>query len=170
MFRRFRRRAPRPGQSVVEFAIVSLVLMMFIFGTVDLGRGVLQRQMLTNAVREAARYGSVVNRSTLTFPSTAATDCTAGSYCASVVAAAAKRSPSLNLTATNFASSGTITMKCDVWSTTASTANDVTTCQLPTGKGSRLTICANYQFTLTAPRLIGLGAIPMRECATVTLQ
>ena len=56
MFRRLRRQAPRPGQSVVEFSIVSLVLMMLLLGVIDLGRGVLYRSMLTNAVRYGARY------------------------------------------------------------------------------------------------------------------
>jgi hypothetical protein len=47
-----------PGQNLVEFALVSLLLLMGIFGVVDLGRAVYARTTLTNAVREAARYGA----------------------------------------------------------------------------------------------------------------
>src|SRR5262245_2689266 len=47
-----------PGQNLVEFALVSVLLLMGIFGVVDLGRAVYARTTLTNAVREAARYGA----------------------------------------------------------------------------------------------------------------
>jgi hypothetical protein len=46
------------GQSAVEFSLVSLLVLTMTFGVVDLGRGVYARTALTNAVREAARYGS----------------------------------------------------------------------------------------------------------------
>src|SRR6188508_555155 len=46
------------GQSATEFALVSLLILAMTFGVVDLGRGVYARTALTNAVREAARYGS----------------------------------------------------------------------------------------------------------------
>ena len=46
------------GQSVVEFALVSLLLMTMVAGVIDLGRGVYTRTTLSNAVREAARYGA----------------------------------------------------------------------------------------------------------------
>src|SRR6059058_617531 len=49
----------RAGQSVVEFALVSLTILLITFGIVDIGRAVFQRSMLTNAVREAARAGAV---------------------------------------------------------------------------------------------------------------
>jgi len=46
------------GQGVVEFSLVSLLLMTMVAGVVDLGRGVYSRTTLSNAVREAARYGA----------------------------------------------------------------------------------------------------------------
>ena len=46
------------GQSVVEFSLVSLLLMTLVAGVVDLGRGVYTRTTVSNAVREAARYGA----------------------------------------------------------------------------------------------------------------
>ena len=47
-----------PGQSLVEFGLLSLLLMTLVAGIVDLGRGVYTRTTLSNAVREAARYGA----------------------------------------------------------------------------------------------------------------
>lgn len=46
------------GQSLVEFGLISLLLMTMVAGVVDLGRGVYSRTTLSNAVREAARYGA----------------------------------------------------------------------------------------------------------------
>ncbi len=78
-------RAPRfRGQSVVEFALVSLLLMTMVAGVIDLGRGVYTRTTLSNAVREAAHYGS-------TDPSNSA----------GIIQAAAKTSPGLTLADSN---------------------------------------------------------------------
>ena len=79
------------GQSVVEFALVSLLLLMMTFGTIDLGRGVYQRQMVTNAVREASRVAQVdpLNQTEM-------------------VARAARTSPSLGLTSSNFTFNGAV--------------------------------------------------------------
>ena len=52
-----RRSDARSGQSVVEFALASVVFLMVVFGTFDIGRAVFQYSELTNAVREGARYG-----------------------------------------------------------------------------------------------------------------
>ena len=48
-----------PGQAIVEFALASLVFLMIVFGTIDLGRAIFTAVTLHNAVREAARYGKV---------------------------------------------------------------------------------------------------------------
>lgn len=146
------------GQSVVEFALVSLTLLMLIFGTLDLGRGIFQRVLLTNAVREGTRYGMVGDRTNLT------------TYEGQIVAAAAARSPSLNLTAANITVLG-----CSTWSSVSD--GSLADCDPagPSGRliavpGARLTVCATYQFSLSAPRLIGLSTIRMTECARATLQ
>ena len=52
-----------PGQSLVEFGLVTLLLMTMVAGVIDLGRGVYARTALSNAVREAARYGATNPRS-----------------------------------------------------------------------------------------------------------
>lgn len=55
--KRTRRRSP--AQATAEFAIVSTLFFMMVFGAFDIGRGVYMYSELTNSVREGARYGEV---------------------------------------------------------------------------------------------------------------
>jgi Flp pilus assembly protein TadG len=136
---------------VVEFSLVSLTLFMLIFGMLDLGRGVFHRTLLTNAVRDATRYGQVNDRTNAT------------TYYNGVVAAAARRSPSLGV------ASGDVTVVCSTsWSDL--TLGDLNTCDDSNMAGARLTVCIRKDFGLAAPRLVGFGSIPMRECARATLR
>lgn len=48
-----------PGQSMVEFALVSVIFLTILLGTIDFGRGVFMYAELHNAVREGARYARV---------------------------------------------------------------------------------------------------------------
>ncbi len=61
--KRLRHRSAPTGrltaQATVEFAIVSILFFMMVFGTFDIGRGVYMYSELTNSVREGARYGQV---------------------------------------------------------------------------------------------------------------
>lgn len=52
-----RKRNARRGASVVEFALVAPIFMLFVFGIVEYGRCVMVQQLLTNAAREGARRG-----------------------------------------------------------------------------------------------------------------
>jgi hypothetical protein len=47
------------GQATVEFAIVSLVFLTIVLGTIDFGRSIFLYSQLHNAVRDAAREGKV---------------------------------------------------------------------------------------------------------------
>jgi len=47
------------GQATVEFAIVSIIFLMLVLGTLDLGRAIYMYSQLTNSVREGARYAQV---------------------------------------------------------------------------------------------------------------
>jgi Flp pilus assembly protein TadG len=49
----------RPGQSLVEAALVMPLFVMVFFGIVALGIGVFYQQQVTNAAREAARYAAI---------------------------------------------------------------------------------------------------------------
>ncbi|NIR94732.1 MAG: pilus assembly protein [Gammaproteobacteria bacterium] len=47
------------GQSFVEFAITLPLLLLLLFGAIDLGRAFHAAIALTNSAREGARYGSI---------------------------------------------------------------------------------------------------------------
>src|SRR5689334_482863 len=47
------------GQTLVEFAIVSVAFFLIVFGTVDFGRAIYLYSELHNAVRDVAREGKV---------------------------------------------------------------------------------------------------------------
>lgn len=47
------------GQALVEFALISPLLVVVIAGIITLGIGVFYQQQLTNAVREAARFAAI---------------------------------------------------------------------------------------------------------------
>ena len=191
------------GQGTVEFALISLTLLMLTFGLIDFGRAVFARSMLTNAVREAARAGSVYERSTDTVPASVSGQYNCGTntrangqvvdtLCKVVVDAAARTSPSLGLATSNFCSgvtpgtstctttgTGTGQVACTRWADTGNGGWDncreglttVPTNPPPTtSMNDKLTVCAEYQFGLTAPRLVRLNSINMRECARVSLQ
>jgi Flp pilus assembly protein TadG len=137
------------GQSVVEFALVSLTILIITFGIVDIGRAVFQRSMLANATREAARYASVNGQS---------------SDINAVAAYAAQRSPTLNLTSSNVS-----TLACTRWNVSTSSWDSITGC---TGVqlGDRLEITMIYAFTTSASLLLPVPQITMTESATVTIQ
>ena len=50
------------GAALVEFAMISVVLMILIFGIIDFGRALYTKNSLTNAAREGGRYAAVANR------------------------------------------------------------------------------------------------------------
>lgn len=153
---------PQRGQSVVEFAFVSIIIMLIIFGTIDLGRGVFARAMLTNAVREGTRYG-IVNAAQAATPAT---------FQSGIANAASSRSPVLGLTAaTNFP---TANITCAAAGSTTFTS---TYCANgPSGgngypyTGDTLKVCGVYTFSPVAFRLLGIGPINMTECSQALFQ
>ncbi len=52
------------GQATVEFAIVSIIFLMIVLGTIDFGRAIYMYSELTNSVREGARYAQVAPTAT----------------------------------------------------------------------------------------------------------
>jgi Flp pilus assembly protein TadG len=135
------------GQSVVEFALSSLLLLSLIFGTIDLGRIVFLRTMVTNAVREAARQGAI----------------TPGSN-ATIAAAAAARSPTLGLTTSNF------TVTCDTWTGTARTCASGSTSPPSVIQLERITVCANYTINVIVTRIIRRSSLTITECEQASVR
>jgi len=53
------------GQALVEFSLVFPLMMLLVFGLIDIGRLVYANNALSEAAREGARWGSVQARSAL---------------------------------------------------------------------------------------------------------
>ena len=56
------------GQSLVEFALSSVVLLLLVGGLVDIGRAIYVSEALSNAAREGARHGAWFEAPTLSHP------------------------------------------------------------------------------------------------------
>lgn len=70
-------RKERRGAALVEFAIVSPILFLLVFGMIEYGRMVMVQQIITNAAREGARLG-VLDGTTTGDVQTAVTDYLSG--------------------------------------------------------------------------------------------
>ena len=68
MRRRQTTHQPERGQALVEFALVSIVFFIFLFGMIDAGRAVWNYNTLAQATREGTRY-AIVHGSDSTDPS-----------------------------------------------------------------------------------------------------
>ena len=78
----------RPGQSLVEFALILPVLLLIFMGIVDFGRAIYAYNSVSNAAREGARLGIVDQRTG-----------TGGAYLAAIEAA--NQATALGLSPTN---------------------------------------------------------------------
>jgi Flp pilus assembly protein TadG len=56
------------GQSLVEFAVSSVVLLLLVGGLVDIGRSIYTTEALSNAAREGARHGAFFDAPNLSHP------------------------------------------------------------------------------------------------------
>jgi Flp pilus assembly protein TadG len=59
-------RHPQRGASAVEFAVVLPVLILILFGTIEFGLFMFNKQVITNASREGARAGIIYREPRLT--------------------------------------------------------------------------------------------------------
>lgn len=63
-------RTQRKGATAVEFAVIAPILMLFIFGIIEFGRGMMVLQLLNSAAREGARDAALSGTSTSDITST----------------------------------------------------------------------------------------------------
>ncbi|MDQ3879953.1 MAG: pilus assembly protein [Chloroflexota bacterium] len=96
----FRRERARPGQALVEFALVVLPFLLLIAGTVQFGLLLNANVTLTNAAREGARMGSIY-----AYKNTDDQATNDRSRCTSIVTAVTQAMGFLNTTAPNFSAS-----------------------------------------------------------------
>ena len=81
------------GQTLVEFALASVLFFITIFGTIEYGRGVWEYNMISDLAQEGARWASVHGSSSSSPASCSGTGQTVQSYVQS-------RSPGFTVTAT----------------------------------------------------------------------
>ncbi len=74
-----RTKSGRRGAAAVEFALVAPVFLVFLFGTIELGRLALSRNVITNASREGARLAIIEGATDEDVKSTAEHFATVGS-------------------------------------------------------------------------------------------
>jgi Flp pilus assembly protein TadG len=55
---------PRRGATTVEFAVVVPVFFIFVFGMVEIGRGMMVTHLLNNAARDGCRIGIIAGQTT----------------------------------------------------------------------------------------------------------
>jgi len=60
--------AGQAGQSLVEFAVSSVVLLLLVGGLVDIGRSIYVSEAMSNAAREGARHGAWFDAPNLAHP------------------------------------------------------------------------------------------------------
>ncbi len=64
------RRPRRQGAAVVELAVVIPVFFLFVFGLIEIARGMMTTHLLANAARAGCRQGILQNKSTSNITST----------------------------------------------------------------------------------------------------
>lgn len=152
-----------PGQSLVEFAIVSVILLLLSIGIIDFGRLVYQRSALTNAAREAARVGAIEMAAAASDTNNASRATKVAAVTTDMQTAAQSRSPAL----------GTISIAADCYDWGSSTAYSATpSCNTTSVQPNttRLTVTATFRFSLIAGKFLNLPDFTVKEYADVAIQ
>jgi len=109
------------GQSLVEFALVLPVLLLMVFGLLDVGRYVYMSSVLSQAAREGARVGAV--EASWIESSDPACDTAGGPVCpADVVGLAADAEAGANRMVAPFGQVGSLHLRCDAVGNAPTTA------------------------------------------------
>jgi Flp pilus assembly protein TadG len=145
-------RGVKSGQAIVEFAIASLVFLLIVFGTIDLGRAMYLHSELTEATRDAVREArtktangnscGAISTTTLQFRVRNMKDYDAGGGC------------NQGETARPGLQSATVTWSCSPSCTS----------------GSTLTVTSSLPFQAITQTLLGISPITLRSTASVILE
>jgi Flp pilus assembly protein TadG len=143
------------GTEMVEFAIVAVLLFLLLFGIIDFGILLFDKQVITNASREGARYGIIQGTSRIASGSIATSGTikyVVGQYCYNnlVNFSGSSNITDLNITVTNLTGGGT---RCRDGST---------------GFGDELQVTVTYPYTFLA--LPGVVRAAGGTLGNITLQ
>ena len=140
------------GQATVEFAIVSIFLLLTVLGTIDFGRAIFLKSELENAVREAAREARTVT----------ARPGQVGPPCDSIANI-------VNLRVKMMRNPG----GCNVGDHPRPGLQSATvtySCSPSCSSGGRLTVIARLPFQAVTQEFLGISPMTLQASATVTLE
>jgi Flp pilus assembly protein TadG len=149
------RHAQISGQAIVEFAIVSLLFFLTVFGMIDFGRAIFLKSELDNAVREAARELKTRTASGL-----------AANNCGSITQAEAQyvvrmiKNPE----------EGGACKQGEHPRPGLETATATISCTPSCTVGSKLTVTGYLSFQAITQDLLGISPITLSSSSTVTLE
>jgi Flp pilus assembly protein TadG len=153
--RRRGRQSGETGQAIVEFAIVSVVLLLTVFGTVDFGRAIYLQAQLENGVKEAARDLKTRSASGL-----AANNCGAITQSAAQFRVRNARNPE----------SGGGCNQGEHARPGLQTATATISCSPSCTSGSQLTVNGTLAFQAITQQFLGISPITLTASATVVLE
>ncbi|MBI5102910.1 MAG: pilus assembly protein [Nitrospirae bacterium] len=143
-----KRTANREGQTVIETAILMILILMLFFGIAEIARAWWYKGQLNNAARVGARVAIVTP--SLTLPSSASC-----SSSAPVVAAACAA-----ITSSDLRSSASVNVACSI----------NTTCSSPAAAGDSITVSVSGVFTTVVPGMASLAGSLVPDSTTLTAQ
>lgn len=137
------------GQSMVEFAMVSTVFLMMLFGIIEMGRALYDFHLVSNAARLGSRYAMV-----------------RGSDCVKTLAGCSAATAAQIQTYVRSVSPG---IPAGSLSVATSWATGTECLGSPfQGAGCTVTVTATYSFATVAP-ILGIGTIPMSSSSTMVI-
>ena len=142
------------GQATVEFAIVSIFLLLTVLGTIDFGRAIFLKSELENAVREAAREARTVT----------ARPGQVGPPCDSIA-----NIVNLRVKMMNPDQGGA----CNVGEHPRPGLQNATvtySCSPSCTSGGKLTVTASLPFQAVTQEFLGISPLTLQASATVTLE
>jgi hypothetical protein len=140
------------GQAIVEFALVSVLLLLTVFGTIDFGRAIYLQSQLDSAVREAGRELKTRTASQNT--------------CSGVTQAFAQ----YRLRTIRNPEAGGGCGQGEHPRPGLETATAIISCAPSCTAGSKLTVTGSLNFKAVTQSFLGIGPITLRSSVTVTLE
>lgn len=158
-----RRRRSDQGQGLVEFALVIPMMLLFVFGLVDLGRGIYTYSVLSNVAREGARYaivhGSLATETGNTQSGPGTSDPSGGTYVVPAATVAAfGLDPTVLKVAVCWGFQCTVAPDCTPGSSTEKPLVD-----------TPVTVRACYRFQAVTASFLGIMSIPLAAAATLSV-
>ncbi len=136
------------GQSLVEMALITPILILLLIGAADLGRAFYAYTAITNAAREGARYGA-------SYPSNSS----------GIVTRVQNEVANSQLSIPN----GNITSGCNTYTSGSYTKGSSVSCSAAVN-GDFITVNISYPFNLVTSYIFKVGTITLSSTATMAIR